>query len=169
MRDWLGGVAALSAAAGLGLLPLGFAAEGAQYTAQVVKVKGLMLVVKIDGKRENVRLIGLEAPKGQTKRWTAEAERFIQATVSGNTVSLVTDAALRDPKRHLLAYAYVGSTFLNAEVVRRGYALAVTRPPNVRQAKELLDAQRDAQNARAGYWATASEAARSETPGRRSP
>ena len=51
---------------------------------------------------------------------------------------LVFDAERRDVYGRLLAYVYVGDEFVNAELVRRGYARTLTIPPNDRYA-ELFD------------------------------
>ena len=45
---------------------------------------------------------------------------------------LVFDPEHRDVYGRLLAYVYVGDTFVNAELVRRGYATTLTIPPNDR-------------------------------------
>ena len=47
---------------------------------------------------------------------------------------LVFDAERRDVYGRLLAYVYVGDEFVNAELVRRGYARTLTIPPNDRYA-----------------------------------
>ena len=42
------------------------------------------------------------------------------------------DAERRDGYGRLLAYVYVGDLFVNAELVREGYATTLTIPPNDR-------------------------------------
>ena len=65
---------------------------------------------------------------------------------------LVFDVQLRDRDSRLLAYVYVDGQFVNAELVQRGYAEAVTYPPNVNRHTELVELQRQAKQARAGFW-----------------
>ena len=61
------------------------------------------------------------------------------------------DAERRDVYGRLLAYVYVGDEFVNAELVRRGYARTLTIPPNTRYA-ELFD-RLAARGRRRGSWA----------------
>ena len=42
----------------------------------------------------------------------------------------------------LLAYVYIGTRFINAELVWQGYAEAATYPPNVRYADYFVGLQR---------------------------
>jgi endonuclease YncB( thermonuclease family) len=58
----------------------------------------------------------------------------------------------RDKYRRLLAYVYVGDTMLNAELVRQGYAQVATFPPNVKYQELLLKLQREARQAKRGWW-----------------
>ena len=57
----------------------------------------------------------------------------------GKTVRLELDVRERDRYQRLLAYVYVGDLMVNAELVRLGYAHAVTVPPNVAHASRLRE------------------------------
>jgi micrococcal nuclease len=46
----------------------------------------------------------------------------------------------------------VGRSFVNAELVRRGYAQVMTVPPNVRHADLFVALQREAREANRGLW-----------------
>jgi len=48
-----------------------------------------------------------------------------------------------------------GELFVNAELVRQGYAKVYTVPPNVKYAKEFLELQREARENERGLWGTA--------------
>ena len=62
----------------------------------------------------------------------------------------------RDRYGRLLAYVYLdapeGRVFINAELIRTGYALVYTVPPDVEQADVLLEAEREAREAERGLW-----------------
>ena len=59
---------------------------------------------------------------------------------------LVFDAERRDDYGRLLAYVYLGTSFVNAELVGRGYATTLTIAPNDRYAGQFarLEARRRA-------------------------
>ena len=48
-----------------------------------------------------------------------------------------------------------GELFVNAELVRQGYAKVYTVPPNVKHAQEFLELQREAREKERGLWGTA--------------
>ncbi len=58
----------------------------------------------------------------------------------------------RDRFGRLLAYVYTDSLFVNAELIRQGYAQIMTVPPNVRYVEEFVRLQREARVAEAGLW-----------------
>jgi len=64
----------------------------------------------------------------------------------------VLDVQPRDRYGRLLAYVWVGQQFINAELVRQGYAEAATYPPNVRYYATFIELQRQARLAALGLW-----------------
>jgi len=48
-----------------------------------------------------------------------------------------------------------GELFVNAELVRQGYAKVYTVPPNVKYAEEFLELQREARENERGLWKAA--------------
>jgi micrococcal nuclease len=74
--------------------------------------------------------------------------------VEGREVRLVRDAEARDRYGRLLAYVYRkgDGMFVNAELVRRGYAKPLTIPPNVAHAVELRRLAATARVAGRGLW-----------------
>jgi micrococcal nuclease len=74
--------------------------------------------------------------------------------LAGRRVELRTDAETRDRYGRLLAYVYrrPDGLFVNAELVRRGFATTLTIPPNVAHAEEFLRLQRAAREAGRGFW-----------------
>ncbi|MFH1791814.1 MAG: thermonuclease family protein [Candidatus Omnitrophota bacterium] len=106
---------------------------------------------------ERVRYIGINTPeihhptKG-VERLGHEAADFNQRLVGGKWVRLEFDIEPRDRYGRLLAYVYAGDVFVNAELVREGYAEVYTFPPNVKHADLFLDLQRAARSGRKGLW-----------------
>jgi micrococcal nuclease len=67
-------------------------------------------------------------------------------------VRLVFDAERRDVYDRLLAYVYLGDTFVNAELVRRGFARTLTIPPNTRFASLFDRLEQAAADTGKGLW-----------------
>ena len=106
-----------------------------------------------DGRK--VRLIGVDSPeRGQG----VDARRATCALVgllpAGRTVRLEVDVAPRDRYGRVLAYVWVGATLVNEAMVRNGWAVRYTVPPNVKYADRIGRAQKKARAAGAGLWAS---------------
>ena len=89
---------------------------------------------------------------GDTYAKAASAEN--QKLVQGERVKLESDAEARDRYGRLLAYVYRerDGLFVNAELVRRGYARVLTIPPNVAHAAEFRLQATAARRAGRGLW-----------------
>jgi micrococcal nuclease len=102
-------------------------------------VDGDTIRVRIGGAEEPVRYIGIDTPESVQRGTPVEcfakrASAFNARLVEGERVRLVGDVDARDRYGRLLAYVYRArdGLFVNAELVRRGYATVATFPPNVR-------------------------------------
>jgi endonuclease YncB( thermonuclease family) len=121
-------------------------------------VDGDTISVAIGNQIEKVQYIGINTPeihhptKGREPYGDAAREANARL-VEGRWVQLVVDVQARDSFGRLLAYVYVGSRFVNAELVWQGYAEAATYPPNVRYAEYFVGLQRQARETRRGLWA----------------
>ena len=109
--------------------------------------------------KEKVRLIGIDAPESRnTGRkkigyYGKEAKEHLIQFLSGKRVELKFDVGERDQYHRLLAYVYLeDGTFLNAELVKLGYARVYTVPPNVRHADLFLQMQQEAREQNRGLW-----------------
>lgn len=121
-----------------------------------------------------VRLIGIDAPETSPgdragrqgtqlgkdtaiivalgKQAKAAAERLAPF---GTAVRVETEVALYDRYARLLAYLWLpDGRMVNEELVRGGWALLLTIPPNVRYADRFVRAQQDARAHRRGLWAS---------------
>jgi micrococcal nuclease len=130
--------------------------------AEVVRVvDGDTIRVRLDGRTERVRYIGVDTPESVKPGTPVQcfAKRAAQANaalVAGRDVRLVGDVERRDRYGRLLAYVYrePDGAFVNARLVRDGYARPLTIAPNVAHARELADLARQARQAHRGLWKT---------------
>ncbi len=127
--------------------------------ATVVRiVDGDTIVVLITGREYTLRYIGIDTPEtvrpAYPVEWMGpEAGAANEALVAGKTVYLEKDVSETDQYGRLLRYVYLADgTFVNAELVRQGYAQASTYPPDVKYQDLLLQMQREAMDAGRGLW-----------------
>ncbi|HST04539.1 MAG TPA: thermonuclease family protein [Chloroflexia bacterium] len=134
------------------------AQRGPTTQAQVTRViDGDTIEVSIDGALYRVRYIGIDtpetvAPDRPVGCYGPEASAANKALVEGKEVTLEKDVSEVDQYGRLLRYVYVGSTFVNAELVQQGYAHAYTYPPDVKYNAYLLSLQQEARSAHRGLW-----------------
>lgn len=122
---------------------------------------GDTITVVVQGKREKVRLIGVDTPETVDPRrpvgcYGKEASEFTKSQLpKGTEVRLVLDAEPRDRYGRLLAYVYRASdeVFINAELAKHGYAQPLTIPPNVAHADEFARLSAEARENNRGLWA----------------
>ena len=103
-----------------------------------------------------VRLIGVDTPEvyGGTECYGRQASAFVERLLPlGSTVTYRLGTEQRDRYGRALAYVYLeNGRFLNLLLVRRGYAQALTVPPNVEFAERFIRAARRARHAGRGLW-----------------
>ncbi|MFH0772314.1 MAG: thermonuclease family protein [Candidatus Omnitrophota bacterium] len=105
---------------------------------------------------ERVRYIGIDTPeKGRPYYWEATKEN--ERLVSGKKVELEFDTSREDKYGRTLAYVRIDGSFVNAELVKNGYAMMFTFPPNVRYAKMFLALQQEAIRDKRGLWSLSAE------------
>ncbi len=132
-------------------------AQGESVTARVLEVvDGDTIDVSLGGETEPVRYIGIDTPESNPdlpyECFGDEADRLNRELVSGREVRLAFDDERRDQYGRLLAYVYVDDLFVNAEIVRRGYARTLTIEPNTDHADLFARLQQEAGNAGRGLW-----------------
>jgi micrococcal nuclease len=112
--------------------------------------------VRLDGRTEDVRYIGIDTPEVDpsigVECFGAEASDLNRRLVAGRTVRLVFDDELRDRYGRLLAYVHARGRFVNAELVRRGFARTLTIPPNDTHASLFARLERAAGRVGRGLW-----------------
>ena len=121
---------------------------------------GDTFTVKVEGRKERVRLIGVDTPetvhptKG-VQCYGPEASDFTKHTLAvGTNVRLVRDVEARDRYGRLLAYVYLADSnvFYNLELVRLGYARPYPFPPNTTHQADFAAAAWEAQGNASGLW-----------------
>ncbi len=120
--------------------------------ATLIKViDGDTLLVKIDRKKEKVRLIGIDCPeKGEP--YFEKARDLARRLTEGQEIRLYRDVSERDRYGRLLRYVYTDHTFLNAELVARGYARAVAYSPDLKYFFFFLQLEKEAQKQKRGIY-----------------
>ena len=120
---------------------------------------------------ERVRLIGIDTPESSNNPKTRkdsqrtgqqideiitmgkQAAAFTKQLVEGKNVRLEFDVQQRDRYGRLLAYVFLeDGRFVNAEIIKAGYAQVMTIPPNVKYQDLFLKLHREAREERRGLW-----------------
>lgn len=121
-------------------------------------IDGDTIKVEINGTEYKLRYIGVNTPETKDPRkpveeYGQEAYQYNKKLVEGKTVRLVKDVSETDKYERLLRYVYVGNLFINAELVKRGYAFASSYPPDVKYSDLFRQLEAQARKSNTGLWA----------------
>ena len=136
----------------------GPAPSSGRIPAPVVRVvDGDTIHVDLDGDEVTIRLIGIDTPESVAPDQPVEcfgrrASEYTTQRLEGQTVDLEFDVERLDRFDRTLAYVWLGDELFNETLVRAGYAVVTTFPPNVRYVERFTTAQRQARAAGAGLW-----------------
>ncbi|MDD5692451.1 MAG: thermonuclease family protein, partial [Candidatus Omnitrophica bacterium] len=87
------------------------------------------------------------------KQLGMQSYEFTRKLVEGRRVRLEFDVERLDKYKRLLAYVYLeDGMFVNAEIVKQGYASLLTIPPNVKYADLFQKLYRQARENKRGLW-----------------
>ena len=104
-----------------------------------------------DGRR--VRLVGVDSPESQQRPYGDLARNALLKLLRPTAaVRLESDVAPTDRYGRRLAYVWVGPTLVNEAMLRDGWAVLYTVPPNIKYAERLERAQKEARASGAGLW-----------------
>jgi len=128
-------------------------------------IDGDTIVVRVGGRDERVRLIGIDTPETVDPRkpvqcFGPEASAHTKALLPvGSAVRLERDAEARDKYGRLLAYVYRSSDglFINLELVRDGFGPVLQIAPNNTYESMLRAAEATARQNDVGLWHTCGE------------
>lgn len=98
-----------------------------------------------------VRYIGVDAPE-EDEPFYWEATEVNRKLLEGGGLTLGYDIDKRDRYGRVLAYVWMDTLLVNAELVRRGLASVYTFLPNLKYRDRFVSLQREARNMRAGIW-----------------
>jgi micrococcal nuclease len=140
----------------------GPASPGGRASGTVTRVvDGDTVHVRIDGDDQAVRYIGVDTPETVKPNTPVQcfgkaASAYNHRLIEGQPVRLRFDAERRDRYGRLLAYVYRArdGLFVNAALVRGGYATTLTIPPNTAHAAQFAGLERHARERRRGLWRT---------------
>ncbi len=106
-----------------------------------------------------VRLIGINAPEPRNNGtrpkafFGTESTIYLQRLLKDKKVRLEYDISRHDRYGRTLAYAYLeDGTFINAHLVRNGYATVMTVPPNVKHQQTFTELAAKARRQNKGLW-----------------
>jgi len=107
---------------------------------------------------ETLRYIGIDTPetkhpKKPVEYFGKEASAVNKKLVSGKDILVEFDVQQRDKYGRLLGYVFLpDGTFVNAELVKQGYAKVYTYPPNVKYSSFFRNLQAEAIKHKRGLW-----------------
>lgn len=133
-------------------------AYGSRINAAVTGViDGDTIEVNIEGAAYKLRYIGMDTPElnsidTNTRNIAVQAADKNRELVGGKTVELEKDISETDRYGRLLRYVYINGIMVNAELVRLGYAQAVSYPPDIKYRNMLNELQTSARLAKVGIW-----------------
>ena len=101
-----------------------------------------------------VRYIGIDTPEvyPQTEYYGSEASAKNRELVEGQMIILEKDTTDKDRYGRLLRYVWVDDVFVNAELVRLGYAEARAYPPDTKYQDIFSRLEGEAREAGLGLW-----------------
>lgn len=134
----------------------------AESTFRVLKVvDGDTIQVDVRGKKETVRLLGIDTPESVDPRkpvqcFGKEATSKMKSFIAGKSVILVDDSSQgnRDKYKRLLRYVYLPDsvrTFVNGEMVKQGYAFSYKQYPT-KMLNKFNNFEKNAREKSLGLW-----------------
>jgi len=135
------------------------AASATMPTAPAVDCTCAVVTSVVDGDTivldtgETVRYIGIDTPEAD-ECYGPEATEMNRQLVEGKTVILISDVEDRGRYNRLLRYVIVDGRFVNAELVRLGYASAESYGDNVMFQQVLTIFEHYASESGAGLWSS---------------
>ena len=139
----------------------GYDAPNSTVAATVTRVvDGDTIKVDVDGHKDTVRYIGMDTPESVKPDTAVQcyaenaSHQNARLLPDGQAVKLVIGAEPRDRYGRLLAYVYRSpdGLFVNAELLRGGFAHTLTIPPNDRLAPRFAQLEEQARSAGRGLW-----------------
>ncbi|UCB53226.1 MAG: thermonuclease family protein [Candidatus Zixiibacteriota bacterium] len=122
---------------------------------RVMEVTDGDTIVLKDG--EEVRYIGIDTPE-RDDPFFREATQANKEMLKGGRIRLEYDRDRRDRYGRLLAYVWVDTLLLNAELIKKGLASVYLFSPNLKYRDRFIAVQREARQKEKGIWSIPVEA-----------
>jgi micrococcal nuclease len=133
-------------------------------------IDGDTIEVRLNGKTEKVRFIGVDTPETKhpdkpVQAYGLEAASFTKKQLAGKKIFLEKDVSTRDRYGRLLAYvwltnpanfteAQMRTNMFNARLLLSGYAQIMTIPPDIKYVDYFTRFQTEARQSNKGLWST---------------
>ncbi len=135
-------------------------------------IEGDIIQALYGGVEKRIRLIGIDTPESRVN-WKAKkyanmsehdlktiiemgtkAKAYVDGLVKrGDLITIEFDVQERDKYGRLLGYVYLSNgKMLNEEIVKAGYAIIMTIPPNVKYKDRFIGAYQEAEEDKRGLW-----------------
>ena len=111
---------------------------------------------------ERLRYIGIDTPEinygKDPECFAQQAKEFNKKLVEKKVIKIEKDVSEKDKFGRLLRYVYVddvsttSALFVNEYLVKQGFAIVSTYPPDVKYIGDLLLAQQEARENNRGFW-----------------
>ncbi|TKI09585.1 hypothetical protein FC696_18685 [Bacillus wiedmannii] len=130
------------------------------FKGQVTHVKdGDTIDVKVNGKKQTVRLLLLDTPESVSQKippqkMGEEASTFLKKQLEGKSVTMVYDHGPKEDKYgRKLAYVFCEGIHINELMVKSGYGIiAYISKQNTTLLPQMLDAEKGAKASKIGVW-----------------
>jgi micrococcal nuclease len=143
----------------LATLPFSAAAGSHGKEGRIVSViDGDGVMLRLGQENVAARLIGIDAPEMGQEPWGARARDHLRSLLKAARwrVHVETDMTQRDKYDRLLVYLWTADgSFINERMLRQGYAVLFTVPPNTRFVDRFTKAQAAARQEQLGIWGPA--------------
>lgn len=113
---------------------------------------------------KSLRYIGIDTPEVHIRKngkfvyapqeFANQAMEFNRRLVEGKQIRIEFDVVKKDKYGRLLGYCFVDGKFVNAELIKEGFALLYTFPPNVKYVDTFKVYQAQARKKLKGLWQT---------------
>jgi micrococcal nuclease len=141
--------------------PVRYEGDGTVMTARVIEVidgDTIDVVIGTSTKTTRVRYIGIDTPEPYAETEPAcgsyDASERNKELVDKQIITLVPGTQAYDTYGRLLAYVYVGGTFVNESLVSEGFAKVMMIPPNIIHTKTFMNHYKIARKNKLGIWST---------------
>jgi micrococcal nuclease len=145
-------------------IPVPTVSQAPQVAGSSISQEQYLVVKIIDGDTieiedgSKIRYIGIDTPEKSFRTvpdcYAQESTQYNRDLVMGKHVSLEKDISETDRFGRLLRYVWVDGVMINEKMVRDGYALASSYPPDVRYQDVFLTSQQQAVRENLGLWSS---------------